>query len=168
MVDKKVDQRGAKKRIKKRKVSLILITFIAVSITAVSAQTFQSDIQPQNNTTTYNQSLTPSDQGVHAKFNEIANKPYDEQNYNCLNKSKEFGDYLLSKNATGVYFVIITHESDQYNHAAIIWQGVVFDPTNQPALYAVDPGKYYSAMSELGFNGHIEESYTPDTKNYIK
>lgn len=146
---------------------VILALVILLGITVVSVEILQNIatinvIFAPKTTSTSVSNLQPSDPMVKARFDEIANKPYDVLNYNCLNKSEDFGDYLLSRNATDVNIVIIA--GDQYSHVCILWEGLIYDPTNTPPLYGVDPNKYYIALQEFGFKNRFISTYTPEWK----
>lgn len=91
-------------------------------------------------------------------FDQIASVPYDEKNYNCVHKSVEFGNFLLDQGATGVAIVQIPHESQNYSHAFIKWNGMAFDATNTPPYFGVDYNVYLEALSRIGFYGTIISS----------
>ncbi|MDD1775171.1 MAG: hypothetical protein LUQ24_06555 [Methanobacterium sp.] len=102
-----------------------------------------------------NPPLSPNDTAVKAEFNRIASIPYDEVNYNCLNKSSDFHNYLLQHGVTNAYLVRIMHESGDYMHAFVVWDGLAYDPTNEPPYYGVDYNKYIEALEEQGFTKNI-------------
>ena len=104
------------------------------------------------NAVTVQPTLTPNDPGVKAEFQRIANTPYDEVNYNCLNKSREFHTYiLLHDSKVNAYLRTIYHSTGNYAHAFVQWNGQAYDPTN-PEWYGVDYQKYLTKMAEEGFN----------------
>lgn len=131
---------------------------------------FLSGVNYQNINQTFNQSTTPvmvshvspSDPKIKAKFDEIANIPYDEVNYNCLNKSEDFADFLLLKNTSDVNIVIL--EGSQYSHVCVLWDGLIYDPTNTPPLYGVDQNKYYKALNNLGYTTILTSPYSQEWK----
>ena len=146
---------------------VVLVLIILLGITVVSVEILQNItainvIFTQKPTSNQVSNLQPSDPMVKAKFDEIANKPYDVVNYNCLNKSEDFADYLLSRNATDVNIVIIA--GDQSSHVCVLWDGLIYDPTNTPPLYGVDPNKYYTALQKFGFKNRIISTYSPEWK----
>lgn len=91
------------------------------------------------------------DHEIKAKFDEIAARPFDVENYNCVHKSVDFGNYLLDRGCQGVAIVQIPHTSQNYSHALIQWKDKYFDPTNNPPYYAVDKDQYIQALKAIGF-----------------
>lgn len=96
--------------------------------------------------------LKPDDDGVKVEFDRIAAIPYDEKNYNCLNKSMDFQKYLLEHGATDCYIKRIKHQSDEYMHAFVLWNLHAFDPTSEPPFYDADYGNYLLVLEGMGFD----------------
>jgi len=140
---------------------LMGITFLAVENSQINNLSINSSLK-ENTTHASESHATSTDPKIKARFDEIANTPYDVVNYNCLNKSEDFADFLLMNNATDVNIVIL--EGDQYSHVCILWNGLIYDPTNTPPLYGVDPKKYYKALDNLGFHSIVTSPYSPEWK----
>lgn len=110
-----------------------------------------------NNNQSNRTALSPDDPGVKAEFDRIAATPYDAANYNCLNKSRDFQNYLLQHGANNTYVVRIKHNSGSYMHMFVVWNGRAYDPTNKPPYYGVDYNKYIAALNEQGFTTVISQ-----------
>ena len=127
-----------------------VIVLIIVIIGAVWIYTQIPTFNEEN--TTVPATLTPDDPGVKEEFQRIANTPYNEQTYNCLNKSRDFHTYiLLHDSKANAYLRTIYHSTGNYAHAFVQWNGQAYDPTN-PEWYGVDYQKYLTKMAEEGFN----------------
>jgi len=96
--------------------------------------------------------LNSADVFVQSEFLRIQSIPYDIANYNCRNKSSDFGNFLLDHGASDISKIIIYHESNKYTHEFLLWNGKVFDPTNING-YNVDKEEYLAALQKIGFKG---------------
>ena len=148
---------------------IILIMVLVVCVTGSTIYT--SSI---NNTTpnmTVNQTInntTPTEPPiditkVHERFNEIANTPFDVKTYNSVNKTCDFGDYLLSVGATNVNVVMIMDSHTKDMHCFIEWHGLYYDPSNRYAYFGVDKTKYLEALSNVGFDPDTMHTFSYDT-----
>jgi hypothetical protein len=87
------------------------------------------------------------------EFNKIYHTPYNEQTYNCLNKSVDFATYLKNNNQTNIEYVNIAYKTGVYSHQFVLWNGQVYDPTDDE--YNVSEIKYINWLESDGFTGVI-------------
>lgn len=129
--------------------------FLFIGTLLITGPSVQSHISSGqiNNTTPPNLTtqLSPDDPQVKAEFDRIAAVPYDEENYNCLNKSIDFRNYLVERGATHTHIILIEHESKKYMHSFVLWDGLAYDPTKTPPTYGEDYNKYVEELEKLGF-----------------
>jgi hypothetical protein len=127
------------------------------NITSVINQTLNQYIENEtlNNTEdpVENQTppLSPEDPATKTEFNRIAATPYDVTSYNCLNKTMDFHNYILQHGAQDTQLVYTKHQSGDYMHIFLIWNGLVYDPTIKPPCYGVDYDRYINAIRKEGF-----------------
>lgn len=89
--------------------------------------------------------------GLRAEFDRIAALPYDQ--YKCREKSDMLSDYIHKHDPqAGVYTVSVPHKSGTYSHVYVVYQGVAFDPTSDPALYRQSMDKYNENLANWGFS----------------
>ncbi len=89
------------------------------------------------------------------EFYIIANTPYNEQTNNCNNKSEDFANYLVNNNASNVSLVEIEYKDGSYSHEFVEWNGLYYDPTNNPPYFGVNENEYLQALKKVGFTGNI-------------
>ena len=92
---------------------------------------------------------------VKKQFDIIANTPYNEQSNNCNNKSEDFANYLVNNNASNVSLVEIGYKDGTYSHKFVEWNGLYYDPTNNPPYFGVNENEYLQALKKVGFTGNI-------------
>lgn len=97
----------------------------------------------------------PDEQSVDAKFQEIKNIPYNEANMNCETKSKLFADYLIKNGGEGVNLVVIEHNSGEYSHEFVEWNGHYYDACNTKISYTMSKDDYLKQLQQIGFTGVI-------------
>jgi hypothetical protein len=91
---------------------------------------------------------------VNTKFSEIRNIPYNEKTMNCKNKSELFASYLKQMGGNNIRIVVIEHDSGQYSHEFVEWNGNYYDACNTQELsYQVTEEKYMAKIQSLGFTG---------------
>lgn len=110
----------------------------------------------QNSSTNQTPTLSPDDPGAKAEFNRIAATQYDVQNYNCLNKTIDFHNYILQHGAQDTHLVWVKHQSGDYMHIFLVWNDLVYDPTIKPPCYGVNYDKYINAIKKQGFTTVIK------------
>lgn len=110
-----------------------------------------------NNTTqSLNNTTQPTNMTqVQNEFDIIANTPYNEQSNNCNNKSEDFANYLVNNNASNVSLVEIEYKDGTYSHEFVEWNGLYYDPTNNPPYFGVNENEYLQALKKVGFTGNI-------------
>jgi hypothetical protein len=97
--------------------------------------------------------IGPDDNLVLIKFKEIQSIPYDEKSMNCRVKSELFADYLLENGGKEIYLVKIQHDSGEYCHEFVEWNGRYYDPTSTGLSYLSSEEAYMEKLHKLGFNG---------------
>ncbi len=131
---------------------IFLLLIGTFSITGPSAQSHLTGGQMNNSTPPHlTTQLSPDDPQVKAEFDRIAAVPYDEKNHNCLNKSIDLRNYLVERGAPHTHILFIEHESGEYMHAFVLWDGLVYDPTKTPPTYGEDYNRYVEELEKLGF-----------------
>lgn len=112
-------------------------------------------------TSSNNNVAGPSEQSVDAKFQEIKNIPYNEEDMNCDTKSKLFADYLIKNGGKGVNLVVIEHDSGKYSHEFVEWNGHYYDACNTETSYTMSKDDYLKQLQKIGFTGvTITSPYT--------
>ena len=97
--------------------------------------------------------IGPDENLVLIKFKEIQSIPYDEKSMNCRVKSELFADYLLENGGKEIYLVNIQHDSGEYCHEFVEWNGRYYDPTSTGLSYLSSKETYMEKLHKLGFNG---------------
>lgn len=109
---------------------------------------------PSANAPQLQNTTTIDEKELHNEFNRIASLPYNE--YQCRQKSDMLWDYIHKHDPNGkVYTVSIEHESKQYMHVYVLYNGNVYDPTCTPALYNQTMPKYQRNLDSWGFTGYM-------------
>lgn len=127
------------------------------NITSVINQTLnqymENETQNETEDPVENQTppLSPEDPATKTEFNRIAATQYDVTSYNCLNKTMDFHNYILQHGAQDTQLVWAKHQSGDYMHIFLIWNGLVYDPTIKPPCYGVDYDRYINAIRKEGF-----------------
>lgn len=92
------------------------------------------------------------DKEIREEFDRIADTPYNVDNYNCTHKSLEFATILIHKyKQKNITFNILPHQDGTYNHAFLLWEEMVYDPTSKPPFYREDYDTYLKIMEQNGF-----------------
>ena len=110
-----------------------------------------------------NMTTTPNVQLAQSKFREIRNIPYNAHTMNCEVKSELFANYLYKNGGNNIDLVIIDHNSGNYSHEFVEWNGHYYDACNNNELsYTVSEGSYLQQLNQLGFNGLMITSPYPN------
>lgn len=139
-----------------KKVAFILILILTVSFTTGSVLSTDFGSNKTINLPKQikeNAQPTSKDQEINKSFHKIAALKYDVKKCNCKHKSNEFADVLAKKSAKNIYLIIIEHESGEYSHMVVSWEGKVYDATMTPPVYGMDEDKYLNGLKKYGFNG---------------
>ena len=107
-------------------------------------------------------SQTPNSYQVQAKFREIQSIPYNEKTMNCSTKSLLFANYLYENGGKQINLVVIEHNSGNYSHEFVEWNGHYYDPCNTELSYTLSESAYLNQLHGLGFNGLMEVSPYPN------
>ncbi|MGF7119178.1 hypothetical protein J2749_002191 [Methanobacterium oryzae] len=130
-------------------------------------------LKPQN----ISKEINPEEDEIKNYFQKVAEVPYIpnytsttpkkpaqfwKDNYgDCDDKSTAFADYLYKRGAKNIKMVSITHESQEYAHACVMWNDRIFDPTAKPPIYNMEQEKYFNFLLKQGFNFRATYTYTP-------
>ena len=136
---------------KKAAFSLLLIAIVSFTVGSVVSTDFGSN--ETINTYQSSAQLNSDDQEINKSFHKIAALKYNVKKCNCKHKSEAFADVLAKKNAKNIYLITIEHESRQYSHMVVSWEGKVYDATITPSVYGMDEKEYMDKISKSGFNG---------------
>jgi hypothetical protein len=111
-----------------------------------------NNIDHKNNSSTYHAGL--NEQKVQSEFNKIRNIPYNEKSMNCEVKSKLFASYLYDNSGKQINLVVIEHDSGNYSHEFVEWNGHYYDACNNNELsYTLSERDYLQQLHQLGFTG---------------
>jgi hypothetical protein len=133
-----------------RTIGTIIFIIGAILIMAVPLPAEKTTTNNTTNITTV-QAKTINETGLKTEFDRIAKLPYNE--YKCREKSDLLLQYIHQHDPTApVHTVSIDHKRDNYSHVYVVYQGVVFDPTSEPALYRIPMDKYNEQLDMWGFN----------------
>lgn len=103
--------------------------------------------------------VSPNENAVNTKFQEIKDIPYNEQSMNCKNKSELFADYLGNVGGKNIHLVTIQHDSGNYSHEFVEWNGHFYDACNNKELsYTVSEPDYLNELHKIGFTGLVVQS----------
>lgn len=92
------------------------------------------------------------DKEIRREFDRIAATPYDVKHNNCTHKSLEFAAILFhTYEKVDIIFNILPHKDGEYNHAFLLWEEMVYDPTSKPPFYREDYDTYLKIMEQNGF-----------------
>jgi hypothetical protein len=81
------------------------------------------------------------------EFNRIALLPYRQ--FKCREKSDLLCDFIHQHDPySKVRTINITHKNGKYSHVFVEYEGVIFDPTCEPALYRQSWDKYNKNVSK--------------------
>ena len=121
--------------------------------------------------------ISPDNPEVKNYFQKVAEVPYIanytsttpkkpaqfwKDNYgDCDDKSTAFADYMYHKGAKDLKMVSITHESQEYGHACVMWKDRIFDPTSEPPIYNMEQKRYFNFLQKQDFNFRGTYTYTP-------
>lgn len=95
---------------------------------------------------------TNHDKEIEAEFYQIADSPYDVERNNCTHKSLKFATILIHEyDCRNITFNILPHKDGEYNHAFLLWEEMVYDPTSKPPFYREDYDTYLKIMEQNGF-----------------
>ena len=152
-----------------KKVAFILILILTVSFTTgavlstdfSSNGTINSSKQIKRNT-----QPTPEDREINKSFQKIAALRYDVKKCNCKHKSNAFANELAKKGAKNIYLIVIEHESGEYSHMVVSWEGKIYDATTAPSVYGMDEVKYMNELRKYGFTGlRVKTPYSSNKSN---
>ena len=152
-----------------KKVTYSLVLILIVSFTAgtvlsadySSNNTINSSKQVKENT-----QPTSEDHEIKKSFQKIAALGYNVKKCNCEHKSKAFANKLVEKGAKNVYLITIEHESGEYSHMVVSWEGKIYDATITPAVYGIDENKYLNGIRKYGFTGlRVKAPYSSNKSN---
>ena len=147
-----------------KKVAFILIVTLTMSFSVgvalptdfSSNETINSSKQMKENA-----QPTPENPEIKKSFQKIAALKYNVKKCNCKHKSNAFADLLAKKCAENIYLIVIEHESGEYSHMVVSWEGKVYDATITPPVYGMDEGKYLNKLRKYGFTGlQVKTSYS--------
>ena len=130
----------------------------------IGAENSKNSFSKQKNATnTYNlTSPTFNSNQAQAKFREIQSIPYNEKTMNCSTKSLLFANYLYENGGKQIKLVVIEHNSGNYSHEFVEWNGHYYDPCNTELSYTLSESAYLNQLHQLGFNGLMEVSPYPN------
>lgn len=129
-----------------------LIALLLGSMVAMTGdvRAMTSTLLPSSSPATAAPTKDITETGLRAEFDRIAALPYDQ--YQCRQKSDMLCDYIHQHDPqASVYTVNVPHKSGAYSHVYVVYQGVVFDPTSNPALYRQSIDKYNENLQIWGF-----------------
>lgn len=98
-----------------------------------------------------NTSTTLTEHEIKAEFDRIAETPYDDKSYNCVNKSYDFAKFLKKNNQTGIYLARTQYKTGEYSHIFVVWNDKAYDPTSVPPVYAVEKYKFFRQLNSEGW-----------------
>lgn len=115
----------------------------------------------KSNKTSSNSNL--NEQEVNTEFQNIQSRPYNEKSMNCQVKSKLFAEYLYNSGAKQIDIVVIEHDTGDYSHEFVEWNGHYYDACNNNELsYKLSEQDYLEQLNQLGFTGLIITSPYPN------
>ncbi|AXV38536.1 MAG: hypothetical protein KO217_00325 [Methanobacteriaceae archaeon] len=139
-----------------KKLKIIIIFFILIFFTADTVLSYEYD---SNKTNLVNSGLKTGteviydDLLINNSFYEIADLEYNEKTYNCKNKSEDFASVLYQERVGNIQLVTIQHETGQYSHMVVLWDGKIYDPTMTPPTFGMPEKKYLDMIKKYGFRG---------------
>ena len=131
-----------------RRIGVVLFIIGAILIMIVPLPA-QNQTQLNSNTTVVKHGLNETE--LQNEFQRIASLPYEE--YKCRQKSNLLWNYIHTNDPnSAVYTVSIQHKSGKYAHVYVVYEGMVFDPTSEPALYRIPMDKYNRQLDAWSFD----------------